>query len=95
MAIYDINQSVRLTGSFTVSDVATDPTTVTFDYRKPGGTQATWTYGTDAEVVKSSTGVYYVDLTLDTAGEWYYQWNGAGTVVATGSGRVYVRRDTV
>lgn len=39
--------------------------------KSPAGTTSEFEYGTDPEVVKSSTGVYYMDYTLpDTGGVW-------------------------
>ena len=78
---------VRETGTFlNVSGVATDPTTVTFKYKKDAGSTTTLTYA-GGGVTKSSTGVYYVDL--DTTGwagpdtqTWVMEWIGTGTVVA-------------
>jgi hypothetical protein len=49
-------------------DDDTDPSTVTFKLRSPGGIETSYEYGTDAELVKSSTGDYYVDVTPDFDG---------------------------
>lgn len=81
---YDLHDRVRITGTFAVDDINTDPTAVTFSYRNPAGTTTTLTYDTDAALVKVSAGVYYVDLDLSTAGVWYYRFRGTGTVVAAG-----------
>lgn len=78
---YDLNDVPRFTGTFkNASDVLTDPTVVTFTYTNPAGTATTLTYGTDVALVKSSTGVYYVDLALSTVGRWQIVWRGTGTV---------------
>ena len=66
MPIYDKGDSVRVTASFTTDSVLADPTDnandVTITWRKPsGGTDATPT------ATKSSTGVYYVDFTLEAS----------------------------
>lgn len=61
------------------ADGVGDPSTVTYKYRKPGSTTVTsLVYGTDAEVVRDSTGVYHVDLELDTAGIWTDWWVTTG-----------------
>ena len=78
--IYDVGDLVRVTGTFTnAAGVAQDPTTVTFKYAKPSGTQTSLVYGTSILVVKSGTGVYYVDVNADEAGTWLYLWKGTGT----------------
>ena len=79
--VYKKNQSVRITGTFTVSSVNTDPTTITLKVRDPSGNIATYTYAL-AEVTKSATGVYYKDITTDESGQWFYNWIGTGTVAA-------------
>ena len=87
---YDIGDLVRVTGTFTVADVATDPTTVTLRVLAPGGTVTAYTLAL-SEVTKSGTGVYYKDITITAAGIWYYRWLGTGTVVSAGESEFYVR----
>lgn len=77
MNSYTLGQMVRLTATFAVSGANTDPTTVTFKVRAPSGTITTYLYGTDSQLVKSATGVYYVDYT--TAAEGIHAWRMAGT----------------
>ncbi len=77
--------AVRVAINFTNDDdTDTDPTGVTFVLRNPSGTETTYVYGTDDEVVKESTGDYYVDVTPDRGGRWFYKWvsSGAGQVLA-------------
>jgi hypothetical protein len=84
---------VRFTGTFTnLAGTASDPTTVLFKYELPSGTQTTLTYGTDAALVKSATGVYYVELTLATVGTYSFRWEGSGTLTAVDEGSVVVAR---
>lgn len=90
---YDIGDKVRLTATFTnLAGTATDPSTVTFRMKLPGGTTTTYTYGSTAELVKSSTGVYYVDWTFSVAGSHYYRFAGTGTVAAADEGVLTPRR---
>jgi len=82
MPIYDKGDSVRVTASFTTDGTLADPTDnandVTVTWRKPsGGTDATPT------ATKSSTGVYYVDLTLAEAGVHTVRFQGIEGVIAT------------
>ena len=77
---YDVGDLVRVTGAWTVGGVATDPTTVALKVRDPSGTVDTYTYAL-SQVTKSSTGIYYKDLSIDEAGVWRYQWAGTGACV--------------
>jgi hypothetical protein len=46
----------------------------------------TTTYTYPAQITKSSTGVYYVDVVPDNEGVWDYRWVGTGDVVAAEEG---------
>lgn len=70
---------------------AVDPTTLTIVVRAPSGTETTYTYGTDAVVVKSSTGVYQMDLSLTEQGKWKYDWTGTGTAQGSEGASFIVR----
>jgi len=58
--------------SFTLSP-AVDPTTVIFRYKKSNGDKTAYTYGVNAELVKSAVGSYYVDLVASGEGQWHYR----------------------
>jgi hypothetical protein len=74
---YDIGDTVRCAYAFTDEDgTAVDPDVVIFRYKTASVAETSYTYGTDAEVVRDSAGNYHVDLTPDTAGIWYYRWEG-------------------
>lgn len=81
---YDVGDSIRPTFTFdkliSAVWVPTDPTTITVKYKNPAGTIATLVYGTDIQVVRSSAGVYYFDLTFTTHGQWWYRAVGTGAV---------------
>ena len=87
---YTNGQQVRSTVTFTVGGSATDPTTVVAKVMAPDGTVTTYAYGTDAELVKNTTGVYYVDITGDQDGPWNYRFVGTGTCVAASEGTFYI-----
>ncbi len=77
---YQKGDLVRVTGTFTNSaGTAIDPTAVFFAYTNPAGTTTTVQYSVDAAVVKSATGVYYVDVNASSAGRWYWRWYATGT----------------
>jgi len=67
-----------------------DPDTVKFLYTPPSGVTVELVYGTDAEVVKDSTGNYHVDLTPDEAGQWVYRWESTGSGQAAENGEFMV-----
>ena len=82
MAKYDLGDEVRCTGTFTDpnnSNAAVDPTVVKVSVRNPASTVTTYTYLTDAAVIKSATGIYYIDVDASSAGRWYYRWFSTGT----------------
>ncbi len=77
---YDEGDLVRATAAFTDSGgSALDPDTVTVKYKAPDGTETTKVYGTDAEVVKDSTGNYHIDISVTAHSTWYYRWESTGT----------------
>jgi uncharacterized protein YfaS (alpha-2-macroglobulin family) len=80
--LYKVGQKVRCSVVFTVDDVDTDPTTVTFKVKDPSGTTTTQVYLTDDEVVKTAVGVYYADVDTDEKGEWNFRWEGTGACAA-------------
>ena len=75
---------------FTVSDVNTDPTTISLTVREPDGTTNVYTYA-GATITKSSTGVYTKNITLAKRGVWLFQWAGTGACQASAEGTVTVR----
>lgn len=93
---YDQGELLRATGTFkTSADALLDPSVVLFEFRKPGAAVVLYTYPTDTQLVKDSTGVYHVDLSLDTAGAWVYRWYSTGTGQAAEPGEFTVKADPV
>ena len=78
---YDINDVVRVTSTFTVSSVNTDPSDVHLKIKTPGGITSLYVYSL-AEITKSATGIYYKDIAVDDDGMYYYRFEGTGTVRA-------------
>lgn len=80
----DLNETPRVTGTFHNAAAAlADPTAVTATVTTPAGVATVYVYGTDAQLVKASTGVYYIDPTLNAAGRWTVTIAGTGTVAST------------
>ena len=88
--VYDKGDAVRITGTFSVANAPTDPTTVTLEVKDPSGNIDTYTYAL-AQVTKFATGVYYKDITIDETGYWYYQWAVTGAVEGADEGYIVVR----
>lgn len=90
-SLYSEGDLVRCTGTFTNADGdAVDPTAVIFKTKDPSGNITTLTYGVDAALVKSATGVYYVDVDVDEAGLWWYRFESTGTGQAAGEDKFTV-----
>jgi len=80
-----VNSTVRIAVNFQDDDATdVDPSTVTFKAFSPYGTTITYIYGTDAELVRSDAGDYFVDFVPDQSGRWFYRWisTGSGTAIA-------------
>ena len=60
-----------------------NPTTVTFKTCSPSAVEASYVYGTDSEITRTSTGHYVADIVPDESGRWHYRWEttGAGTII--------------
>lgn len=77
VGVYDIGDTVRLTGTFTDNaGTVADPTTVTVTVTNPAGVV------TNPAATKDSVGVYHVDLTPTVSGTWRYSFSGTGGIVA-------------
>lgn len=90
MNSYHKGQQIRITGTFTVNGTATDPTTVTLKVQDPTGAETTYTYAL-SQITKSTTGIYYKDLTLNISGYWHYRWEVTGAVVASDEDKVFTK----
>lgn len=79
----DIGQALRLWALYRQGNAFTDPTEATIMHRDPSGNEASEVYnGGAGNVVKQATGQYYLDLTLDEEGTWYWRAKGTGVVAA-------------
>lgn len=80
MESFDQGDTIRATATF-----SGDPTAVTFLVRNQAGTTTTYVYGDDVEVIRSSAGVYYVDVIVPTTssnGRWHVRAEGSGSNAA-------------
>ncbi len=79
---YNLGTAVTVSTAFTVSSVATDPTTVTLNITSPSSVTTSYTYA-GGTVTKDSTGNYSKEFTPDARGHWKYEWVGTGTCTVT------------
>ena len=87
--------TVRFSVTFSVSSVNTDPTTVTFRTRNANRVVRSFTYLTDAEVVRSAVGQYRIDLQLDLPGEHWFRWESSGIAPGASEDRVKILRSQI
>lgn len=93
-AVHDPGDLRRLGVTFTnLAGVITDPDAVTFSIRNPAGAIVTYVYLTDAALVRTTTGVYYVDFAITLPGRHVYRWAGTGAVATAETGEFYARRN--
>lgn len=88
------NELATLTNTFSVSGVATDPTTISLAITTPTGTTTTYTYAA-AEITRSSAGVYTKAVGCSEDGVWQYVWTGTGTASDITAGTWLVRQTVV
>ena len=82
MANYTLGNVIKLAANFKSGGADVDPTTVTFKVKTPVGLITSYTYGTDPEIVKDSTGDYYVHFTPTIEGRHVYRFASATTYIA-------------
>ena len=74
----------RLRFSVTIKDLLTDlnadPTELTLVLKPPQGALATYVWPTGSEIIKESVGEFYIDLTPDEVGQYYFRWFSSGAV---------------
>ena len=93
---YDVGDKARCTCTYTDNaGTVHDPAVVSLAYKDPSGNTTTLIYGTDAELVKSSTGVYYADIDVDEAGTWRVRCYATGSGQSAGESYFIVREQTV
>lgn len=96
MGEYQPGTDVGIEADFTVgADVPTDPTTVTFNIRQPDDTLVTYVYGDDANVIRTSAGVYNCVVSPPMSGLYRYNAVGTGAVPVTLVGTFLVEESIV
>lgn len=89
---YLIGEYTRLSVVVTnTAGTAADPGSLTLRLRQPDGTALAYDYGTDAEVIKDSTGHYHADIALDQAGVWLWRWQSDPPNAGADEGELHVQ----
>lgn len=50
-----------------------DPTALVVKVKNPAAVTTTYTYGVGTNIVRTTTGTYYIDISVTTSGAWYVQ----------------------
>lgn len=83
---FDIADGIRITATFTdLNGNPGNPSSVIFKLKDPSGSV------TLPAAQQSDTGVYYVDIVVDSRGTWFYRWEGDGAIQAAVEGEFFVR----
>lgn len=94
MNTYQKGALVRISFDFKNSDGdPIDPGVVKITIKDPAGVTTTYTYGTDSQLVKDSTGNYHLDQSAAHSGEYLYKTFSTGIGQAAAKGSFNVAQD--
>jgi hypothetical protein len=81
--MYQVDTQIQINGKFynVGKNVLADPTVTTLFVEDPSGNVIE--YGPGPPVTRNVVGVYYMLFVPTGPGEWTYQWQGTGAVIAT------------
>lgn len=89
-APYIVTTQVRVTATFRdIAGALANPTAVVCTVKKPDGTTST------PANANAGTGIYTADITLDSPGTWYIEFQGTGAVIAASDEAITVRSSYV
>ena len=82
------NQTIRIKARIRdINGTLTNPQSIQFELERPGATTYdTYTTNSDPGIVNESTGIYYIDLSIDEVGKWKYSWFTYGNVTSSWKG---------
>ena len=93
--IFPLGSLVRITAAFLTSSgsLSVDPVIIKGQYHAAAlGITTTYTYGSNAQLVRGGTGVYYFDIdTAESSGVIFWRVFSTSTGQAADEGRFYVR----
>lgn len=94
--VFQVGDKVRLSAAFTdIDELPSDPGGVRFTVREPGGVRTSYVYGSEAELVKDSTGNYHVDWLTTKPGRHRYGFYGITSGQAVDEGEFLVQPSKV
>jgi hypothetical protein len=94
--MFNVGDLIRCLATFTnYQKDLVDPTTVTFKMRLPDSSFVTYVYGSNVELVKQSTGVYYVDFPITQDGKHAFGYYSTGTGQAASEANFAVKKSIV
>lgn len=70
---YMLGRQVTMSVVFDLNGTPTDPAAPTMKTRSPAGTEVTYVYPTNTELVKDSVGHYHLNAIPTIGGTWYYR----------------------
>lgn len=85
---YDIGAGVVMEANFTKDGEARNPTVVTLTVKPPDKDAAE----IDVDVTNPSTGKFKGEIEVTDHGDYYYRFQGTGSVVAAKEGRFRVKK---
>lgn len=89
--IYDRGDKIKVTGTFTnISGAYIDPTSVYLQYITPAGVTSNLMYPTT--ISRTSSGIYYADISINQTGEYWYRVHSSGVGQAAAEGGFIVKR---
>jgi hypothetical protein len=95
LATYDVGDTVRLLANFSDTGGSPhDPTSVSIMYRAPSSIETTVTT-TSTDITHPSTGAYFLDIVIDSAGTWRWRASSTGSLVSAGESVFVVRKQWV
>lgn len=91
MAKFPEGNLVHLESEFRdAAEALFNPTVVKISITTPAGDTTEYVYGTNVELIRSSTGIYYINVnTTDKPGRWRYRWWSTGTGQASSSNKIF------
>ena len=76
---------IKVTATFKDSTgTVIDPTVVSAQVQTPAKVDTTYIYGVGGQIIRTGTGVYYININTTSSGDWYCRWysTGAGQAAA-------------
>lgn len=88
---YDRGDKVKVTATFTnLSGAYIDPGSIYVQYVTPAGVATNLSY--PSTVSRTSSGIYYADISVDQTGEYWYRVHASGVGQSAAEGGFTVKR---